>query len=118
MHVPAPSPASGLSGLSGRPKRSDGGQDNSIRLPATAARRPPVGQAPGPVSRRPGALPPVHASLVCVALPALAVIVRTVEPAWRALGLYQGFGCHLDAPVALALDIPFVLVAAPAFQKC
>ncbi len=73
MHVPAPSPASGLSGLSGRPKRSDGGQDNSIRLPATAARRPPVGQAPGPVSRRPGALPPVHASLVCVALPALAV---------------------------------------------
>jgi ribosomal protein S12 methylthiotransferase accessory factor len=24
------------------------------------------------------------------------------EPAWRALGLYQGFGCHLDAPVALA----------------
>jgi ribosomal protein S12 methylthiotransferase accessory factor len=27
------------------------------------------------------------------------------EPAWRALGMYQGFGCHLDADVALVRAI-------------
>jgi YcaO-like protein with predicted kinase domain len=31
-----------------------------------------------------------------------AIMEDPREPAWRALGLYQGFGCHLDAPVALA----------------
>jgi ribosomal protein S12 methylthiotransferase accessory factor len=31
-----------------------------------------------------------------------AIMEDPREPAWRALGLYQGFGCHLDARVALA----------------
>jgi YcaO-like protein with predicted kinase domain len=31
-----------------------------------------------------------------------AIMEDPREPAWRALGLYQGFGCHLDANVALA----------------
>jgi len=31
-----------------------------------------------------------------------AVMEDPREPAWRALGLYQGFGCHLDAKIALA----------------
>jgi ribosomal protein S12 methylthiotransferase accessory factor len=31
-----------------------------------------------------------------------AIMEDPREPAWRALGLYQGFGCHLDAKVALA----------------
>ncbi|GGS17149.1 aminotransferase [Streptomyces aureoverticillatus] len=73
MHVPAPSPVSGRSEVVGMPKRSDGGQTDRPRLPAPASRRPPAGQALAPVARRPGALPPAHASLVCVALPALAV---------------------------------------------
>ncbi|MFD9072150.1 glycogen debranching N-terminal domain-containing protein [Streptomyces lasiicapitis] len=73
MHVPAPSPVSGRSEVAGVPKRSDGGQADRPRLPAPAPRRPSAGQALAPVARRPGALPPAHASLVCVALPALAV---------------------------------------------
>jgi YcaO-like protein with predicted kinase domain len=31
-----------------------------------------------------------------------AIMENPHEPAWRALGLYQGFGCHLDPAVALA----------------
>jgi ribosomal protein S12 methylthiotransferase accessory factor len=31
-----------------------------------------------------------------------AIMEDPREPAWRALGLYQGFGCHLDAGVALS----------------
>lgn len=31
----------------------------------------------------------------------VAIMEDPHEPAWRALGLYQGFGCHLDASIAL-----------------
>lgn len=73
MHVPAPSTVSGRPEAVGVPKRPDGAQTERPRLPAPAPRRPPTGQALAPVARGPGVLPPVHASLVCVALPALAV---------------------------------------------
>lgn len=58
MPLPAPSSVSGREG----PRR-----------PASASPRVSGGQAPVPVPRRPAQLPPAHAALICVALPALAI---------------------------------------------
>ncbi|MVO89729.1 glycogen debranching protein [Streptomyces sp. p1417] len=74
MHVPALPSVFGRSGTSVKPRKPDSGQLDSIRpSPTPGTRRPSASQAPASAARRPGALPPVHASLVCVALPALAV---------------------------------------------
>ncbi|MFE0177249.1 glycogen debranching N-terminal domain-containing protein [Streptomyces sp. NPDC059002] len=58
---------------------------------APAPGRPPSGPTPGPVSRRTVELPPAHAALICVALPALAISTDQGQLTGRGLeGFYRG----------------------------
>ncbi|MFE6162252.1 glycogen debranching N-terminal domain-containing protein [Streptomyces sp. NPDC056486] len=75
MSLPAPSPVSGREG----PQR-----------PAPTPSRLPGGQAPAPVPRRPAQLPPAHAALICVAMPALAISTEQGQLTGRGLeGFYR-----------------------------
>lgn len=52
--------------------------------------RLPAGQAPAPAPRRPAQLPPAHAALICVALPALAISTEQGQLTGRGLeGFYR-----------------------------
>lgn len=75
MSLPASSPASGREG----PQR-----------PMPAPSRLPTGQAPAPAPRRPAQLPPAHAALICVAMPALAISTDQGQLTGRGLeGFYR-----------------------------
>ncbi|GHE34940.1 amylo-alpha-1,6-glucosidase [Streptomyces longispororuber] len=66
-------PVPGSSPVSPRPGGNDGPEPPGFRELVSAPRRPSTGRPPAPGARRPAALPPAHALLVCVALPALAI---------------------------------------------
>ncbi|GAA1945450.1 glycogen debranching N-terminal domain-containing protein [Streptomyces durmitorensis] len=75
MPLPAPSPVSGREG----PQR-----------PTPTPPRLPGGQAPAPAPRRPAQLPPAHATLICVAMPALAISTDQGQLTGRGLeGFYR-----------------------------
>lgn len=75
MSLPASPPASGREGT---------------QRPMPTPPRLPDGQAPAPASRRPAQLPPAHAALICVAMPALAISTEQGQLTGRGLeGFYR-----------------------------
>ena len=79
-------------------------QRGQRRVDLDTVTRPALPGAAGSDRRRAGAHDRLGHHLATSGVPAYgcAIMEDPREPAWRALGLYQGFGCHLDAPVALA----------------
>ncbi|MGB8945262.1 MAG: glycogen debranching N-terminal domain-containing protein, partial [Streptomyces sp.] len=87
MPLPAPSPGSGVSGVSAVSGVS--GREGS-RRPAPRSPLPPGGPAQAPAPRRLAQLPPAHATLICVAMPALAISTDQGQLTGRGLeGFYR-----------------------------
>ncbi|UUU30426.1 glycogen debranching protein [Streptomyces sp. CA-210063] len=73
LRGPTPRPTGSRSGSPGGPVSPATGTGGSPGPPPTGTGGPSAPQAPPAAPRRPAELPPAHATLICVALPGLAI---------------------------------------------